>query len=405
MSRQFSQIALACGLALAVYVHGDSSEEIQALPSKLTTKLPTLISPRILDSLEIKDQIGDQGFVPFTGKVIGNKVRVRVCPDLESSIVEELKQGDLIVVIGEKGDFYALEPPVNTKAYIARQFVLDGVIEATNRINVRLEPSLEAPIIGYLSSGQTVKGKVSPLNNKWYEISPPLGTRFYIAKNYVEGVGGPEVKTQIAKKRTYAEQLLETALLLTKVEMKKPFQNIDISPIKQAYQKVLNEYTEFSDLCVKAKDHLNTVQEDYVQRKIAYLETLAEQKISAASNHETTHLEGETVVTDWMTCWDPNEYNIYQNWVRHHPEASMEDFYQCQQEDSMTLTGIIEPYLTAVQCKPGDFILRDKDKPIGYLYSTQVNLHNLVGKKVTLQVSSRPNNNFAFPAYFVLSVQ
>jgi hypothetical protein len=43
--------------------------------------------------------------------------------------------------------------------------------------------------------------------------------------------------------------------------------------------------------------------------------------------------------------------------------------------------------------------------PVAYLYSTQVNLNTLLGKQVNLQVSPRYNNNFAFPAYFVLGVE
>ena len=50
-------------------------------------------------------------------------------------------------------------------------------------------------------------------------------------------------------------------------------------------------------------------------------------------------------------------------------------------------------------------MLRDKDMPVAYLYSTTQNLHSLVGKKVRIIASPRNNNNFAFPAYYVLSVE
>jgi len=45
------------------------------------------------------------------------------------------------------------------------------------------------------------------------------------------------------------------------------------------------------------------------------------------------------------------------------------------------------------------------DLGVAYLYSTQVNLEDFVGKRVTLLVSPRPNNNFAFPAYYVFEVE
>ena len=46
--------------------------------------------------------------------------------------------------------------------------------------------------------------------------------------------------------------------------------------------------------------------------------------------------------------------------------------------------------------KPGSYIVRDRDLTRAYLYSTMVDLHSVVGQYVTLVVSDRPNNDFAF---------
>src|SRR6185436_8172560 len=106
----------------------------------------------------------ERPFSPFTGKVKGKKVRLRANADLESRVVKELNRSDLLVVTGEKGDFYSVEPPPGSKAYVFRSFVLDGVVEG-NRVNVRLEPSLDAPVIAHLNSGDPIKGVLSALNN------------------------------------------------------------------------------------------------------------------------------------------------------------------------------------------------------------------------------------------------
>jgi hypothetical protein len=65
----------------------------------------------------------------------------------------------------------------------------------------------------------------------------------------------------------------------------------------------------------------------------------------------------------------------------------------------------VEAYASPVKNKPGDFIIRDKDLPVAYVYSTQVNLQNLVGKKVTMIGIPRSSNNFAFPTFFIISVE
>jgi hypothetical protein len=83
----------------------------------------------------------------------------------------------------------------------------------------------------------------------------------------------------------------------------------------------------------------------------------------------------------------------------------MDDFYEDQKLNAAQVSGILEIYSDVVKNKPGAFILRDRDMPKAYLYSTFVDLNNYVGKYVTLHVTPRPNNNFAFPAYFVLEVE
>ncbi|MBA2727993.1 MAG: hypothetical protein H0U49_07460 [Parachlamydiaceae bacterium] len=57
--------------------------------------------------------------------------------------------------------------------------------------------------------------------------------------------------------------------------------------------------------------------------------------------------------------------------------------------------------------KPGDFLLLSSisNLPIAYLYSTAVNLQDKLGRIATVQVVKRPNNNFAFPAYYVIFVE
>ena len=105
-------------------------------------------------------------FKPFTGKISANKVRLRSGADLESHIIKQLNKNDLLLIVGEENDFYAVAPPKDTKAYVFRSYCIDGVIEA-NRVNVRLEPHADAPIIAQLEAGQKVDSQVCPLNNKW----------------------------------------------------------------------------------------------------------------------------------------------------------------------------------------------------------------------------------------------
>ncbi len=356
----------------------------------------------------------ESSITPFTGKVRGKKVRLRAHADLESRVMRELDKHELLSVVGEKGDFYAVEIPPGMKAYVFRSFVLDNVVEG-NRVNVRLEPDLDAPIIGHLHNGDRIDGNICGENSKWLEIAPPSNVHFYVAKEFIENVGGPEVKVQVDKRKAHVEQVLENASFLAKSELRKPFEEIDIERLKHTYKKVITDHADFPDYVEQARDALAGLQENYMQKRIAFLEekanslTAATEEPSPLIQEETVSMDGEIAnssearPTDKMLLWQPIEEALYLNWAAFHEDRTMQEYYSEQKEVAVDLSGIVEAYTSPVKNKPGDFVLKDKDLPVGYIYSTQINLQNLVGKRVHLLAVPRPNNNFAFPAYFVVS--
>lgn len=339
---------------------------------------------------------------PFTGKVKGKKVRLRLKADMDSHVIRELEKSELLSVVGEKGDFWAVQAPVGMKAFVFRSFVLDHVVEG-NRVNVRLEPSTEAPVIGHLNMGDKVQDSVCAANNKWLEIAVPATTKFYIAKEYLENVGGPEVKVQAEKRRMTAEQLLEAAALLGKTELRKAYDEMDIDRVTHSYKTIINDYTDFPEYVEKAKEQLAGLQESYVQKRLA--QPSNKQNSKAVEQEAKAHLAALRQITDRMRMWEPVEEAMFLSWAHLNEEKTLEQFYEEQKLAAVPVSGILEAYTSPAKNKPGDFILKDKDLPVAYVYSTKVNLQSLVGKKVTLLGSPRANNNFAFPAFFVLDVE
>ena len=373
-------------------------------------------------------------FKAFTGKVVGNSVRLRLSSELDSPIIKELTKGDLLVVTGEKNEFYAVEPLQDMHAYIFRSLVLDGVIEG-NRVNVRLLPDLESPIVGHLSAGDKVEGKICEKQPKWLEISVPNKTRFYVAKEYVDYAGGPELKAIRDRKKIELAKHMEKTESFTQLEMCKPFNEIEFEKVAHNYQLVSSEYKDFPESIEKAKTKLGEMQDLYLQKKLAYLESKANQISKEIARKEQKGAEETPVMKQRPRqegipavsaneiaqqqqnqtkaalppianpSWEPIEENLYLSWAMSHRNKSIEDFYQDQKLRSFKISGVLESYVDPVRNKPGDFIIRDRDCPVGYAYSTLVDLKPHIGKPVTFHVASRTNNHFAFPAYFVLSVE
>lgn len=346
----------------------------------------------------------------FTGRLTKNKVRMRVQPTLDAAVIKELAQGDLLIVTGEIDDFYSVLPPIGSKAYVFRTFVLDNVVEGT-RVNVRLEPTVDAPIIAQLNTGDRVNGTVSPLNNKWLEIPMPTTARFYVAKEYIEKIGDANLMSQIMRKRDEINQLLSSTQLAVATEMQKPYPDIKLDLWVKNYNKIVEQSKDFPEQATRAKDLLQKLSDAYLQKKIAYLESQAES--TSAKSHQTPQPNVEILpltrkpVTTKMAAWNDAEESAYKEWLEHHVGQSMEEFVQDQLASGKTLRGILEPYNKAIKNKPGDYVLVNQSNHgiIAYLYSNRVNLADYIGQEISVKAAPRPNNNFAFPAYVVLEIE
>ncbi len=377
-------------------------------------------------------------FQPFTGKITKNKVRVRLQPGYDAPVLQELTVQDLVIVVGESEDFYAIRASDDVRGYVFRTYVLDNVIEGT-RVNVRLKPELEAPVVVQLNSGDRVEGSIASANNKWLEIKLPETAHFYIAKEYVAKAGDVGLKARLEKKRDEGIRLLQTAKATSSAEMQKPVNQIDFEAMKAVYQCLLIDYPEFPELTSQAKEAWAAVQEAYTQKKLAYLESQTHLSSSALQlNQQLTaelqvqkgkvaHLEQQvergcrsdqplsaSVAIDRpssapvnMLGWLPVEEQLFHQWSQQTGNPNPQDFYDAQKRDSFVLRGIIEPYVRPIKTKPGDYMLISTASklPIAFLYSTHVNLQEWVGREVAIRVASRPNHHFAFPAYFVLGIE
>lgn len=377
-------------------------------------------------------------FQSFTGKIIASKVRLRTQPNIESHVVCETRNGQMFAVTGEENDFYAVQPKKGMKGYIFRTFVLDGVVEG-DRVNVRLYPDIEAPVIAKLNTGDRIDAVLSDVNNKWLEIDLPQTSHFYIAKEYVENVGPVEMIVKLEERHREATHRLSSAFLFAQSQIQKPFEQIDLDAVNAKFQEMENQYHDLPDIMERAKEANAVIQEVYVQKKIAFLESKTRQssvnyKIDAAHLDKLAQFgidiqpdQEEKVVseiaeaatntigisstisdeqiTDKMLLWKPLEESLYHLWAVANGERSMEEFYNEEAFNATILSGIVESYTRPVKNRPGDYILRSENLPVAFLYSTRINLQNLIGKRVTILASPRPNNHFAYPAYFVLSVE
>jgi len=389
---------------------------------------------------------GSSSFSSFTGRVTGNKVRLRQDPDLECRIIREMDNDELLIIVGEVESFYSVKPPATIRAYVYRSYVIDDVIEGSH-VNVRLQPDIDAPVITQLNTGDRIQGSLCVSSPKWMEITIPDSVCFYVAKEYIERVGDADYLATMRRRTADAQELLNRAFTSSQEELHKSFEDIDIKGALATFDTIITEYSDLPEQVAQAQELEKLVQETYVQKKNAYLESKASsgttsqkeyleqalesyyarlsaleaklQETSTVDNNDTIDTEvidsQEDIITSVETVvmsstrsdWDAVEETFFWGWAGDDDTASFEDFYAEQKGGAVTLKGIVETYGHPVKHKPGDYLLLDSHThvPVAYLYSTRVSLGDVIGQEVSITGIPRPNNNFAYPAYYALSME
>lgn len=375
-------------------------------------------------------------FEAFTGKITKNKVRLRLQPNFDGTPLRELNRDQLLLIIDEADDFYAVKPLNDIKGYIYRTYVLDDTIEGT-RVNVRTKPDLDAPVIAQMNSGDKVHGHIYNANNKWMEISLPPSARLYVSKEYVEKAGDAGHLARTEKRQEEVVRLLITTKTSSDAELAKSFDAANIDNLVANYQKIISDYKDFPDAVGKAKEYLASLQDAYTKKKIAFLEQQAQnssknleqenKKLNTELESQKTKLaqlekkiKNDVAITTPapdapppaqlpfnMSAWVPVEDQLIIAWGKETGKEDPHQFYEQQKENAITMKGIIDSYNRPVKNKPGDFMLLNASSklPVAFLYSTQVNLQQYMGHEVTIRVAPRENYHYAFPAYFVLSIE
>jgi len=349
-------------------------------------------------------------FETFTGKISRNNVRLRLHPSIDSPIIHELDLDDMVVVVDAIEDFYVIRPPSFLKAYVYKNFVIEDQIQG-DRVNVRLDPHLESPIIAQLNHGDKIQGKISPLNSKWMEITPPATARFYIAKELIEKAGDEAYLAHLENKRHDTEAFLSQAEILSTQELDKPFPSISLDALLQNLVAISEDQEIYQNQAERAKTLCTSIQEKFLEKNIAYLEEKSNQ-----SEKQIAYLENQQnddkntyfhVASQEMATWVPVEMAIYKTWAQKEEGRTLEEFYEEQGDEAITLKGVIQAYDRPIKNKPGDYLLvnRATGLPIAYLYSTKVSLREKIGEEVEIKAVLRPNHDFAYPAYFVLSFE
>jgi hypothetical protein len=375
------------------------------------TKEPSVgfLSPKDTPEFsQVKAIKSNVAFEPFTGKVTGSKVRLRLQPNLDGVILKELNLGDLLVVTGELDDYYAVRPERHIKGYVYRTYVLDNIVEANN-VNLRIEPDTKAPVLTQLGQGDTINGTICSENNKWLMVELPDTVRFYVAKDYVAHLGDALLYDRIETRRQQATKRLTEIDLAIKQELQKNFQDIQLISFVDELKTIIAQNQDLLAITDQAQALIKTTQEEYLVHSHANAHsTQVAQNVPVPDQLDPITLpvsQGDIRPQTHYASFalEQQEISLLEHAIQSGKTSSKEMFYADEVRIAQELMGQIVPYERVVKGRPGDFMLVEaKTKvPVAYLYSCHIDLASYVGQTVRITVAARPNHHFALPAYFV----
>lgn len=137
----------------------------------------------------------------FQGEITGNNINVRSDSTVSSEIICEVDKGDLVGVVSELYEWQKIRLPKNAPSFVKKSLVMlisDKTAKALkNNVNIRLHPNESSPIIGRVNKDETMI--VLGERGGWYRIEPVNNSYGWIHKKFVNKVAPMINKTEDGK--------------------------------------------------------------------------------------------------------------------------------------------------------------------------------------------------------------
>jgi len=156
----------------------------------------------------------------LTGTIISNDVNIRSDSRVTSEVISTLKKRERVTIVKEAYGWYKIILPKNAPLFVrkdlAERIDQDWAKVTKSRVNLRLKPNEESPILGSMAKDRVFK--IISEENGWYRIEPNDDSFGWVYKSFVSPIepsaaAGPDFS---AKKQQATAEILNLEGRLTK---------------------------------------------------------------------------------------------------------------------------------------------------------------------------------------------
>lgn len=154
---------------------------------------------------------------PFKGEVKSNGVNVRIDSTVGAESICTMNHGDPVDAVSQLYDWYKIKLPKTAPSYVKKTLVApidDKTIKVIkDNVNIRLRPDEQSPILGKAKEGEIL----TVLDNKgeWFKIEPIKASFGWINKKFVNdfrtGITGSQTENEPKPPDPAAAETVEAA--------------------------------------------------------------------------------------------------------------------------------------------------------------------------------------------------
>ncbi len=153
---------------------------------------------------------------PFLAQVSKESVNIRSGANTNFEKLDKLSKGAEVIVLGKAFDWYKVQLPSTTKAFVRADYVKinqnsNGQILG-DKVHIRAAPNSESTSLGIIKQGEPVK-TVAQVNG-WWQIEPPTQAVGWIRQDFLS------LKSTKIETKTPVEHKENKAPAVTTVDVK-----------------------------------------------------------------------------------------------------------------------------------------------------------------------------------------
>jgi hypothetical protein len=129
-------------------------------------------------------------------KVIGQRINLRARADVQSEVVGQAADGDILVAKSFQDDWVEVAAPDAIDLWVQRDFLKENVVTAS-KLNIRAGAGINFTVVGNLGKGDvvTLRGDFG----EWVKIAPTPGSSLWVNRAYVQVLQPEKAKPPVVE--------------------------------------------------------------------------------------------------------------------------------------------------------------------------------------------------------------